>query len=229
MWDRYDHIASISEAVTNSFLQIFPGLREKVISIENILPEKLIRQDAALPAPADMAQDGSIRLLSIGRYCTAKNFDNVPEICAGLLRRGVNARWYLIGFGPDEQLIRERIAQAHMEDRVILLGKKENPYPYIQACDLYVQPSRYEGKSVTVREAQMLGKPVVITKYATSSSQLEDGIDGVIVPMDNDGCAAGIASLLQDPERMQQLAQTCSERDYSNAKEAEKLYPLMEI
>ena len=53
-----------------------------------------------------------------------------------------------------------------MEDKVIILGKRENPYPYIKACDLYVQPSRYEGKCVTVREAQMLGKPVVIT-YCT--------------------------------------------------------------
>lgn len=78
-----------------------------------------------------------------------------------------------------------------MEKHVILLGKKENPYPYINACDVYVQPSRYEGKCISVREAQMLGKPVVITRYATSSSQLQDGVDGVIVPMENKGCANG--------------------------------------
>ena len=115
-----------------------------------------------------------------------------------------------------------------MEDRVILLGKKENPYPYIKTCDLYVQPSRYEGKAVTVREAQMLGKPVVITRYATSASQLEDGVDGVIVPMDNEGCAAGIAALLRNPEKMRQLSENCKARDYSNAQEVEKLYKLME-
>ena len=95
-------------------------------------------------------------------------------------------------------------------------------------CDLYVQPSLLEGKSVAVREAQMLGKPVVITDYATSSSQLEDGVDGVIVPMDNEGCAAGIAALLRDPEKMRQLSETCKARDYSNAQEVEKLYKLME-
>ena len=81
-----------------------------------------------------------------------------------------------------------------MQERVIILGKKNNPYPYMRACDLYVQPSRYEGKAVTVREAQLLGKPVVITNYATSASQLEDGADGVIVPMDNAGCAEGSAA-----------------------------------
>ena len=114
-----------------------------------------------------------------------------------------------------------------MADRVIILGKKENPYPYIKACDLYVQPSRYEGKAVTVREAQMLGKPVVITRYATSASQLEDGVDGVIVPMDNEGCAEKIAALLQAPEQMKMLSDQCLQRDYSNSSEVNKLYQLM--
>ena len=115
-----------------------------------------------------------------------------------------------------------------MEDYVVILGKKENPYPYIRSCDLYVQPSRYEGNCVCVREAQLLGKPVVITRYPTSASQLEDGVDGVIVPMENEECAAGIVKLLRDPEKMAQLSACCKQRDYSRRKEMEKLYRLME-
>ena len=92
---------------------------------------------------------------------------------------------------------------------------------------MYVQPSRYEEKAVTVREAQMLCKPVVITRYATSASQLEDGVDGVIVPMDNEGCAEGIVRLLKDPERMQRLSAACAQRDYTNAGEVEKVYQLI--
>lgn len=226
MWDRYDNIVSISNAVTESFLGLFPELERKIVLIENILPEKLIRRQAeAFRVESEMPEKG-IRLLSVGRFCTAKNFDNVPDICARLLQAGVDAYWYLIGFGGDEALIRQKIKEAGMENRVIVLGKKENPYPYLKACDLYVQPSRYEGKCVTVREAQMLGKPVVITRYATSASQLEEGVDGVIVPMDNEGCAAGIAVLLRNPEHMGQLVETCKNRNYSNAFETEKLEQL---
>ena len=116
-----------------------------------------------------------------------------------------------------------------MEDRVIILGKKENPYPYLKACDLYVQPSRYEGKAVTVREAQMLCKPVVITRYATSASQLEDGVDGVIVPMDNEGCAEGIAAVIRDEKLRQKLIKNTKARDYTNAKEIQKIYRVMEV
>lgn len=229
MWGKYDYIASISEEVSKSFLEVCPSLRSKLILIENILPERLIKRQAMeldVTKKMPVIEDG-FRFLSIGRYCIAKNFDNVPAICSCLLKKGFKVKWYIIGFGGDEELIRQKIAESKMEEYVILLGKKENPYPYIRACDLYVQPSRYEGKSVTVREAQMFAKPVVITAYPTSGSQLEDGVDGVVVPMDNEGCADGIAKLLNDPKKMQSLSEACRRRDYSNQKEVEKLYELL--
>ena len=81
---------------------------------------------------------------------------------------------------------------------------------------------------MTVHEAQILEKPVVITRYATSASQLTDGVDGVIVPMDNDGCAAGIAKLLRDPGAMIRLREGCAEQDYSNSREASILLQILE-
>ena len=115
-----------------------------------------------------------------------------------------------------------------MLDRVILLGKKENPYPYIKACDIYVQPSRYEGKSVTVREAQMLGKPVIITNYKTSSSQLEDGVDGIIVSMDNDRCAEEVAKVIRNQNIQEKIVKNVGKKDYSNSNEVYKLYALID-
>ena len=223
MWDAYDYIASISEAATEGFVGVFPSLKDKIILIENILPESLVRKQARETITDMKRLDNEKILLSIGRFSHAKNFDNVPDICSRICQSGLNIKWYLIGYGGDEALIRKKIAEKGMEDKVIILGKRENPYPYIKACDLYVQPSRYEGKCVTVREAQMLGKPVVITNYSTSASQLEDVVDGVIVPMDNEGCAEGIVALLKDNERMNALSRNCESRDYSNSLEIQKI------
>ena len=227
MWSGYDAICGVSEQVSRSFQTAFPELSDKIQTVENILPKELIISQAEIPQ-IDMPIDGAIKLLSVGRFCNAKNFDTVPDICRRLVEDGLNVKWYLIGYGGDEALIRQKIAEAGMQERVIILGKKDNPYPYMRACDLYVQPSRYEGKAVTVREAQLLGKPVVITSYATSASQLEDDVDGVIIPMDNAGCAAGVAALLRDPSWMQQLSENCAKRDYTNSAEVEKIYALME-
>ena len=227
MWEGYDAICGVSEQASRGFQAVFPELAGKVQTIENILPKELICKQAAAPQ-TDLPSGGAKILLSVGRFCEAKNFDNVPDICRRLVSDGLDVKWYLIGYGGSELLIRQKIHDAGMQDRVIILGKKDNPYPYMRACDLYVQPSRYEGKAVTVREAQLLGKPVVITDYATSASQLADGVDGVIVPMDNAGCAAGIAALLRDSVRMQQLSENCAKRDYTNSAEVEKIYALME-
>lgn len=226
-YEAVDHVVFVSDACREKMTRFYPALTDKTRVIENILGEKLLLQQAEVPVKDMPHLDDGYRLLSIGRFSEAKNFDNVPNICKSLLDAGLHVKWYLIGYGGDEELIRQKILEAGMEEHVILLGKKENPYPYIKACDLYVQPSRYEGKCVTVREAQTLGKPVVITRYATSASQLEEGVDGVIVPMDNEGCAAGIADLLRDPARMERLSQTCKSRDYSNRQEVEKLYLMM--
>ena len=227
MWNQYDYIISISDAVTAGFLGVFPELKQKIRLIENILPKSLIDVQKNAFSVENEMEDKGVRLLSIGRYCSAKNFDNIPEICSKISCVGNDVYWYIIGFGPDEKLIKDKIRQFRMENRVILLGKKENPYPYIDACDLYIQPSRYEGKSVTVREAQMLGKPVVITEYATSSSQLQNGVDGIIVPLNNDLCAHGIEALLAQPEKIDMLIDNCKKNDYSNSKEITKLYKII--
>ena len=228
MWGKYDTIVAVSTNVAENFCSVFPSLTDKVTIIENILPAALIRRQAlAFSVEAEMPRSNSIQLLSVGRFSYAKNFENVPDICSRIREAGLDVTWYLIGYGNEETLIRRKIVDAGMEDHVILLGKKENPYPYLAACDCYIQPSRYEGKAVTVREAQLLGKPVIITAYPTASSQLEDNVDGVIVPMDNARCAEGIVALLQDSERLARLKENCQQRDYSNQSEINSFYGLM--
>ncbi len=224
VWDAYDNIASISDEVTNSFLKRFPRLKSKIFPIENILPAGYVRTRSE---EFDVAKemDCDINLLSIGRYCTAKNYDNVPDIARRMLGHGMkDLKWYIIGYGGDESLIRGKIAEAGMENLVILLGKKDNPYPYIKACDIYVQPSRYEGKSVTVREAQILCKPAVVTNYPTAQSQINDGFDGVIVPLDNEGCAQGIANFIANKELQEQIVENLKSGDYANESEVNKIY-----
>ena len=229
VWQKYDYVASISGDVTNTFLQVFPSLAPKIVEIENILSPTFVRKRAELEdTDKEIRHEGAITLLSVGRFSDAKNYDNVPDICKRLINKTkLNIRWYIIGYGGDEALIRKKIKEAGMEEHVILLGKRSNPYPYIKACDIYVQPSRYEGKSVTVREAQMLCKPVVVTNYPTAPSQIRSGIDGVIVPMDNEGCAHGLAEVICDKPLQERIIAHLKTHDYGNESEVEKIYTLI--
>lgn len=229
VWQKYDYVASISSDVTNTFLQVFPSLAPKIVEIENILSPAFVRKRTELEdTDKEFRQTDNISLLSIGRYSEQKNYDNVPDICKHLINETkLNIKWYIIGYGGDEALIRQKIKEAGMEEHVILLGKRSNPYPYIKACDIYVHPSRYEGKSVTVREAQMLCKPVVVTNYPTAPSQIRSGIDGVIVPMDNEGCAHGLAEVICDKPLQERIIAHLKTHDYGNESEVEKIYTLI--
>ena len=228
IFDRIDYVASVSKQCTSQFLRVYPLLKQKAITIENVLSESFLKNQSHKKAGELVAGKSNISLLSIGRFSVQKNFDNVPVICKKIIEKGIDVKWYLIGYGSDEELIKNKIAESEMEEYVIILGKKTNPYPYIKNCDIYVQPSRYEGKCVTVREAQMLHKPVIITNYATAASQLTDGYDGIIVPMDNEGCADGIARVIRDKELQQRLIANTKKNDYSNSQEIEKIYRIIE-
>lgn len=229
VWQKYDYVASISGDVTNTFLQVFPSLAPKIVEIENILSPKFVRKRAELQdVDKEIRHEGAFTLLSVGRFSDAKNYDNVPDICKRLINNTkLNIKWYIIGYGGDEALIRQKIKEAGMEEHVILLGKRSNPYPYIKNCDIYVQPSRYEGKSVTVREAQMLCKPVVVTNYPTAPSQIRSGVDGVIVPMDNEGCANRLAEVICDKPLQERIIAHLKTHDYGNESEVEKIYKLI--
>ncbi len=225
VWAAYDNVISISPEVGRSFTKVFPSLGDKIVEIENILSPDFVRKRAnEFDVYKEMPKEqGITNILSVGRFTDAKNYDNLPDICRRIHAHGVSIRWYLIGYGGDEDLIRSKISEAGMENYVIILGKRSNPYPYMKACDVYAQPSRYEGKSVTVREAQMLCKPVVVTNYPTAKSQIKNGVDGVIVPLNNEDCAQGMVDFIRNKKLQDDIIEYLQTHDFGNLSEAKKI------
>lgn len=229
VWSRLDYIASISEEVGEKFVETFPILKDKIIPIENILSSTFIRQRADEETVSLDDNPSTVKLLTIGRFSNPKKMEEIPMICRKIVDEGMDIKWFIIGYGSVEieQEVRDNARREGVTDRVILLGKKENPYPYIKACDIYVQPSRYEGKSITVREAQILCKPVIVTNYPTASSQIQDGVDGIIVPMDVDTCAQEMVEFILDKKKQERIVTCLKEHDYGNESEIEKIYKLV--
>lgn len=225
MWNKFDHIIAVSDACKESFLVKYGSLRNKVIVIENITSPELIRSMSTEVVDNPMNRDKRFKLVTVARLSHAKGIDNAVKALKQLKERGYNnIAWYVVGYGGDEALIQELIAENNLQDSFILLGKQTNPYPYIRVGDLYVQPSRYEGKAVTVTEAKVLGRPVLITNYSTAGSQVINGVDGYITELSVEGIADGVELLLQDEELRCSLAEYCQRTEYSNGEELNKLY-----
>lgn len=221
MWKKLDAIACVSEGVKSTFDKVYPQLANKSIVVENMLSQSLVISQSK-ETICDFIE-GDYKILSVGRYTTAKNFDEAIRAAKLLYERGRKFVWYFIGYGPDEKLLKELIAKLDAKEYVKLLGKKVNPYPYIKACNLYVQPSRYEGKAVTVREAQILGRPVLITNYATAESQLKNGFDGHICELSVEGIADGVEYMMDHPAYATKLVMNMQTQDYSGKAELQKL------
>lgn len=228
IWNKFDYIFAVSEECRKSFLKKYKSLKEKVIVMENITSPDFIKVMSNERVDDEFIKDKSFKLLSVARLSHAKGIDNAVKALRLLHDRGFkDIKWYVVGYGGDEQMIKDLIKENDLEDSFILLGKKTNPYPYMKECDLYVQPSRYEGKAVTVGEAQILCKPVIITNYSTANSQVNNNFDGYITELSIEGIANGIEKLYKDKEFRDKLIKNCMTMDYGNSYELDKLYKIL--
>ena len=226
-WGRDDYIVAISQDMADRFKAKYPQFADKIILIENIMSPKSVRQDADRGGAHEMDSCDVLKIVSIGRICYEKNFECIPEVSAILKQASLEFEWFVIGPG-DATEIMQHASELGVDRNIHFLGTKTNPYPYIKACDIYVQPSRREGKSVSVREAQILCKPVIITRYPTSGSQVVDGVDGIICDLDNQSVAHAIIDLAHNTAKQKEIADYLHAHDYGNEAEVDKLYRLMD-
>ncbi|MBU7593520.1 glycosyltransferase [Metabacillus halosaccharovorans] len=228
MWRKFDYIVAVSEACKMAFLNKYGEFENKVIVIENITSPEFIREMANEKIDNLMIKDNRFKIVTVARLSHAKGIDNAVRALKKLKEKGyLDITWYVVGYGGDEALILDMIKDSNLEDSFILLGKKTNPYPYMKEADIYVQPSRYEGKAVTVGEAQILSKPVLITNYTTAKSQVKDGVDGYITELSIEGIVRGIEKLYNTPVMRQELVSNCIKTNYSNSVELNKLYKIL--
>ena len=227
-WRKYDYIVAVSEQCRLAFLKKYPTLEQRVMVLENITSPEVIKELAEEKVENPMQKDSRFKIITVARFSHAKGIDKAVLAMKQLVERGYNdLAWYVVGYGGDEDKIKELIKANKLENQFILLGKKINPYPFMKETDLYVQPSRYEGKAVTVCEAQILSKPVLITNYPTASSQVRDGIDGCICGLTSEEISEEIEKLYQNQKLRKSLALHCTRSNFNNDQELEKLYKLV--
>ena len=138
------------------------------------------------------------KLLTVGRFSSQKCYDMAVAAADILNRKGYDFRWFAIGKGQLEEQIKEQIKSLGLEEKFILLGEKSNPYPYINNCDIYVQPSYFEGKSIAIDEAKIFAKPIVCTSFPTVYDQLADGETALLAEINAESIAEKIEMLLKD-------------------------------
>ena len=145
-----------------------------------------------------------------------------------MISDGFVFKWYIIGDGPDKNKMIKHIKNEKLDDTLLMLGKLSNPFPYLKECSLFVLPSRYEGKPMSVTEAQILGLPVVVTNYESAREQVINGVDGIIIDNNDYSLYEGLKPILFNPSILIEYKMSLLKKEIDSSHEINKLYSLME-
>lgn len=229
VYNKFDKVFCVSESTRVDFCRDFLRTSPKTAVMYNLLDSDFILQRAREHCEI---QDQRISLVTVGRLVSIKGQQMIPQTARMLLDAGYDISWYLVGDGPLREEIEQEIRKYDVSDRVILLGTKTNPYPYIKNCTIYVQPSFSEGYCTTTMEAKVLCKPVVTTDAPGMREQFVSGENGLIVDaMTPEALFEGIRTLLDHPELCRKFEEKLRQEsidDAANAKELQKLYDFIE-
>ena len=222
----YDKVFTVSGEVREAFLKAYPEWEEKTEVFHNLINRERIYALAGQPGGFTDDYDG-YRLLTVGRLTEQKDFSQSIRAMELLKQQGIRARWYILGEGGQRSELERLIRELQLEQDFFLPGVVENPYCYMRQADIYVHATRFEGKSIAIQEAQVLGKPLLVSDCSGNREQVEHGVDGLLCDMTPEAICEGIKELLTDKEKRERFGEMAAGRFEKSEKETEKLRSLL--
>lgn len=220
---RYDKFLCVSNSCKDIVEKEYPDVKGKVEICRNVIDidkiEKLSKQKR------DFNYDPNVfNILTIGRLQYQKGYDLLVNIAMLLKRSNKKFKWYIIGDGMLWDEIKADIKSKSIEDCVIMLGMKKNPYPYLKECDLYVQPSRHEGYGIAIAEARILKKIVVATNLTCISEQIKNNVNGILCDFSLEDFTTNIAELMDNKEKRLKFSQNIENEEIKDFNDYEKFF-----
>ena len=217
-YEKFDRIFTVSDEVKEHFLSVYPEYGSKTSVFNNILNQERIKKMAE---QGEGFNDGfkGLRLLTVGRLTRQKRYDVAINAMKLMKEKiGVPIRWYVLGEGDLRQELEQQIKSAGLENDFILMGVKENPYPYYKGCDFYVHATEFEGKSIALQEAQVFGKPILATDCSGNREQIENGTDGILCELDPGQVCEKLLYMINNPEKCKGYAEKAKQKELCNTK-----------
>lgn len=221
----FDRIFTVSDEVRQAFLQIYPECDGKTKVFHNFLDKEEIKRKAELPGGFSDEYEGK-RILTVGRLTAQKAYETAIDAMKLLKDQGESVRWYVLGEGELRKKLQQKIDSLGLTEDFLLLGAVENPYPYYRQCDLYVHATRFEGKSIAVQEAQILGCPILVSDCSGNREQVESGVDGELCQLNAQDISGHIIQLLHDEKLCERYGKNAAEK---MCQEEEKSLEFFEI
>ena len=226
-YQRMDHIFTVSNEVKEHFLEVYPSYENKVSVFPNLVDQKRVCRLAEEGEGFSDAFHG-VRILTVGRLTEQKRYDVAIDAMALLKKTSpVPVRWYVLGEGALREQLERQIQKLGLEKEFHLLGVKANPFPYYRECDLYVHATGYEGKSIAIQEAQILGKPILATDCSGNREQIEPDVDGRLCRLDSQSVSDEILWMIAHPDRCKAYGQRARQKSLDSSAGFDAFFALL--
>lgn len=225
-YKEMERIYVVSNEVGKKFANVYPMYKHKVKLFRNLLDREGILEKAERGIGFNDEFDG-IRLVTVGRLHYQKGYDIAIEALSQVINDGYNVRWYIIGEGMERANLEMQIKKYSLEDRFILMGMQENPYPYMKQADIYVQATRFEGKSIAIEEAQILGKAIVASDCTGNTEQIESGYDGILFSLSADNLSKELKQLIDNPMLQKKYEKQATAKNLEYPEDLEDMLALL--
>ncbi len=223
---RFDRIFPVSDEVKEAFLKAYPECAEKTGVFHNLINRDRVFAMAAQPGGFTEEFDG-YRILTVGRLVEQKDFAQSIRAMKLLKERGIRARWYILGEGDRRAELEALIKRLELTEDFFLPGAVENPYAYMRQADIYVHATRFEGKSIAIQEAQLLGCPILVSDCSGNREQVEHEVDGLLCELTPEAICEGIMKLLASTEKRKSYGEMAAKRQMTEDTEMKKLLSLL--
>lgn len=206
----------LSIAVSNKVCEAYKTRYEleNVEVINNIIDDEEILKKSKLEVTIPW-NNTFLNFLSVGRLDYSKNYDMLLRVSKKLIDENYNFKVYIIGDGAEKENLNKLIHDMNMEKHFILLGKKDNPYPYIKNCDMFLLPSRYEGLPTVIAEALILHIPCLSTEVA-GIHELLDTKFGIICDNNEEDFYLKFKELLSNQSLINNMKENLLDYKYNN-------------
>lgn len=195
VYESFDTIYLCSAPAREHFLEVLPGFSGRAEVLPNCVDGSRVRRLAQ--EPCRRLDADAVRLITVSRLSPEKGLEKIPVLLKRLREDGLKAHWYVVGGGPGETSLKAGAARLGVAEDLTLLGPKTNPYPYMAQCDVYVQPSNYEGYCIALAEARALCLPCAACAFSGAAEQIENGVTGFVTGMDASGLYEGVRPLVE--------------------------------
>lgn len=203
-FDKIDKICCVSKAIKTVFDKQYPQYSAKSLVVYNVIDKQRVIDKANEGYPTEL-NPKAFNIVTVGRLTEQKGYDIAISTAAIMKKKGIKFHWYGIGEGRDHEKLEKQISRDDVTDVFTLLGRRDNPYIYMKAANLYVQPSRHEGYSVAVTEARILKKIIVTSNIPSNAEQIKGEYNGLVSELNSESLATAIESVYSNSALREKL------------------------